>query len=399
MLLPIRSKNPPENLPIATIILIVVNLAVYVFTTNGLEIRESVLNDWGLKGGDFNFVDMNTSMFLHGGLFHFLGNMWFLYLFGFAVEGRLKPLKFVILYFLAGYAGDGLHYVLLGHAYPEIPSIGASGAIMGVVGAALWMFPHGKIDVFYYWGIWAVGVWECPMWGIACIYLGLDLLGALISVGGGGVGHLAHLGGAAGGLVICMLFRPKRDDEFTSTAKATLAETKDLGTLSRLELANLHKMNPEDDAVILNWMYKSLREPGPPKPECQEAFFKYLPRMLQQQDIGPIAHCVSSLNMPPGTVKSSIVMDCAARLERANDNLSAIRMYEAVLKDAGASQGDQEAAMFRGGLLSEAVFQRYDSAKAAYSELIRRWPMSPFADQAKTRLAYVETRLAPAPNP
>ncbi len=399
MLLPIRSKNPPENLPIITIILIVVNVFVYALTTNGWEIKEAVLRDWGLKGSNFNFIHMNSSMFLHAGLFHLLGNMWFLYLFGFAVEGRLKWFKFLILYFAAGYAGDGLHQVLVGHIHPDIPSIGASGAIMGTVGAALWMFPHGKIDVLYYFGIWAAGVWECPMWGIACIYLGMDLLGALISAGGGGIGHLAHLGGAAGGLVVCMLYRPKRDDDFTSTAKATLAETKDLSVLSRLQLSNLHKANPEDDAVILNWMYKSLREPGGPKPECREAFFKFLPRMLQQQEIGPIAQCVSTLNLPPGTVKSSIVIDCATRLERANDNMSAIRMYEAVLKDPNATQGDQEAAMFRGGLLSEAVFQRYDSAYAAYTELIRRWPMSPFADQARTRLAYVQTRLPSATNP
>jgi membrane associated rhomboid family serine protease len=399
MFLPIRSKNPPESLPIGTIVLILLNLAVYIFTTNGLEIREAVLNDWGLKSKNFNFIHMNTSMFLHANLLHFLGNMWFLYLFGFAVEGRLRPLKFLILYFIAGYAGDFLHYLIMGAANPDIPSLGASGAIMGVMGAALYMFPHGKIDVFYYWGIWWHGVWEAPMWGIACIYLGMDALEAFLFAGADGVGHFAHLGGAAGGFLVCLLLRPKRDDEFTSTAKATLAETKDLSILTRLELANLHKANPEDDAVILNWMYKSLREPGGPKPECSEAFFKYLPRLVQQQEIGAIATCVSALNMPPGTVKSNIVLDCAARLERANDNLSAIRMYEAVLKDPKAPDADLEAAMFRGGLLSEAAFQRFDSAKVAYSELLRRWPMGTFSDQARARLTYVELRLAGVPKP
>jgi membrane associated rhomboid family serine protease len=399
MFLPIRSKNPPESLPIATIVLILANLAVYVFTTNGLEIRESILNQWGLKGGNFNFVHMNTSMFMHANLFHFLGNMWFLYLFGFAAEGRLRPIKFTILYFLAGYAGDLLHYAIIGQADPNVPSLGASGAIMGVMGAAMYMFPHGRIDVFYYWGLLLHGIWEAPMWGIACIYLGLDILQALIFAGADGVGHFAHLGGAAAGLSICLVMRARRDDEFTSTAKATLSETKDLGVLSRLELANLHRANPDDDAVILNWMYKSLREPGGPKPECREAFFKHLPRLLANQEIGPIAHCISGLNVPPGSVKSSVVMDCATRLERGHDNLSAVRMYEAVLKDPNADQGDQEAAMFRGGLLSEAAFQRFDAAQLAYRELLRRWPMSHFADQARTRLAYVEGRLAASRTP
>ncbi len=181
-----------------------------------------------------------------------------------------------------------------------------------------------------------------------------------------------------------------------SEAKATLAETKDLSTLSRMELANLHKTNPSDLAVLLNWMYKSLREPGGPKPECRDAFLKSLPRLLQEQEIGPVATCLASLNMPFGTISTRYLMDCAGRLEKANDSLSAIRMYEAILKDPNAPQADQEAAMFRGALLSEAAFQRFDSAQVAYKELLRRWPMSPFADQARTRLAYVETRLAPA---
>lgn len=396
MLLPIRSKNPPESIPFATIILITINIVIYACTSNGWEIRREVLDDWGLKGSSFDFLHMNSSMFLHGSIMHILGNMWFLYLFGFAVEGRLKSFKFVLLYLGAGYAGDLLHQAILGSAHPNVPSIGASGAIMGVLGAALWMFPHGKVTFFYWWRLVSAGTFDWPMWGVALMYLGLDLLEAMIFAGADGVGHLAHLGGAAGGFLICILCRPKRDDEVVSEAKATLAETKDLSTLSRMELANLHKTNPSDLAVLLNWMYKSLREPGGPKPECREAFLKSLPRLLQEQEIGPVATCLASLNMPFGTISTRYLMDCAGRLEKANDSLSAIRMYEAILKDPNAPQADQEAAMFRGALLSEAAFQRFDSAQIAYKELLRRWPMSPFADQARTRLAYVETRLAPA---
>lgn len=396
MLLPIRSKNPPESIPFVTIILITINIVVYACTSNGLQIKEAVLNNWGLKGSNFDFIHMNTSMFLHGGLMHIIGNMWFLYLFGFAVEGRLKSVKFLILYLLAGYAGDLLHQLILGASSPNVPSIGASGAIMGVLGAALYMFPHGQITIFYGFRFnWGTTDW--PMWGIGCLYLGLDILEAIIFGGKDGVGHLAHIGGAAGGVLICLLLRAKRDDEMTSGAKATLADTKDLRVLSRNELAQLHRANPNDMAVIINWMYKSLNDPGGPKPECREVFFKYLPRMIAEQEIGPIATCISALNMPPGTVKSNIIMDCASRLERAGDNMMAMRFYEAVLKDPNSPPGDQEAAMFRGGMIAEAVFKRYDSAKIAYSEVIRRWPMSPFAEQAKTRLAYVEAQLAPKP--
>jgi len=396
MLLPVRSKNPPESIPFVTIILITINIVVYACTSNGFEARQAVVDHWGLKGSNFDFIHMTTSMFLHGGLMHIIGNMWFLYLFGFAVEGRLKSVKFLILYLLAGYAGDLLHQAIFGAASPNVPSIGASGAIMGVLGAALYMFPHGKVT-FFYWLRFSYGTFDCPMWGVAGIYLGLDILEAMLFGGKDGVGHMAHIGGAVAGLVICLILRAKRDDAFTSDTKAMLADTKDLNTLSRLELASLHKANPTDTAVTINWMYKSLRDPGGPKEECKQAFFQSLPRMMAEQEIGPIATCVAALNMPPGTVKSTVIIDCASRLERAGDNMMAMRFYEAVLKDPNAPAGDQEAAMFRGGMISEAVFKRFDSAKVAYSEVIRRWPMSPFAEQAKTRLAYVETQLAPKP--
>ncbi|MBN9501913.1 MAG: hypothetical protein BGO01_09445 [Armatimonadetes bacterium 55-13] len=399
MLLPIRSKNPPESIPFVTIILITINIVVYACTSNGFEIKESIVNDWGLKGSNFDFLHMTSSMFLHGSLLHIIGNMWFLYLFGFAVEGRLKSFKFLILYFLAGYAGDLLHQLILGASHPDIPSIGASGAIMGVLGAALYMFPHGKVTFFYWWRLVSMGTFDWPMWGVAGMYLGLDILEAILFGGRDGVGHLAHIGGAVGGLFLCLILRAKRDDEFTSDAKATLSETKDLRILSRMELAQLHRVNPGDTAVLLNWMHKSINDPGGPKPECREAFFKGLPKMLAEQEIGPIATCIAALNHPIGTIKSGLLMDCATRLERANDNLSAMRMYESILKDPQAAQGDLEAAMFRGGMISEAVYQNFDSAKVAYSEIVRRWPMSPFADQAKVRLKYVESRLTPAQTP
>jgi len=393
MLLPIKSKNPPESLPIGTIALIVVNVVIYIATADqGIQIKEPILRQWGLTGNNFGPVHMLTSMFLHGSPLHLIGNMWFLYLFGFAVEGRLRTLKFFAVYFGAGFAGDLLHQLLLGASHPEIPSIGASGAIMGTLGAALYIFPHGQVRFFYWWGFIRMGTFDWPMWGVALMYVGLDVLEAMIFAGRDGVGHLAHIGGALGGFLVCLAFRPQRDDEFVSQAKATFSDTQDLRTLTKTELAELARVNPANTAVVLNWMHKSLSQAGGVKPECQETFLRSIPKMMQEQEIGPIAYCVGALAQAPGVVHSRILIETASRLERVGDNLTAMRMYDLILKDPAASEGDQEAATFRVGLLAESAFSNYHQAMAAYQEVIRRWPMSPFAEQAAARLKVVSVR-------
>src|SRR4051812_24437236 len=127
MLIPIKSKNPPESLPIATIGLILTNVLVYAFTSDGMTLHKAALEQYAVSGSHFTFARSFTNLFLHGNLMHLLGNIWFLYLFGFAVEGRLRAPKFLLVYFAAGFGGDLLHQLMLGRLHPELWSLGASG--------------------------------------------------------------------------------------------------------------------------------------------------------------------------------------------------------------------------------------------------------------------------------
>jgi membrane associated rhomboid family serine protease len=394
MFLPIRSKNPPESLPIGTILLIVINVFVFVFTCDGWQIRDSVLKSGGLTSDNFSVGTVLSSMFLHGDWLHLLGNMWFLYLFGFAVEGRLKTLRFIPLYLVSGVTGDLLHQVLMGRTHPDMPSIGASGAIMGVLGAALWMYPHGQIDCFYWFRLRA-GVVTWPIWGVALMYLGMDILFAFIGMKDG-VGHFAHIGGAAGGLLVCMLYRPKRDDEFVSQAKATLAETKDLSLLSPRELEEMHKVNPTDTSIVLNWMHRSLSSGRPVDQRCMEAFHRNLPKIVAEHEIGPVGFCVAWLNSQPGAVPAHHVLQVAGKLEHHGDANTSLRLYDSVLKDPSSTMGDRESALYRMGMVYESMLNNYAHAAQCYQSVIQHWPMSPMADQARARLKVVEARLAKA---
>lgn len=390
MLLPIRSKNPPESFPYATVGLIILNVVAYIATSNGLEIKESALKSLSISGQKFDLLHMLTSMFLHADIMHILGNMLFLYLLGFAVEGRMRTWRFLVLYLASGIAGDLLHQAFIGRLHPEMPSLGASGAIMGVMGAALYMFPFAKVTVFYGF-YYRFGTADWPMWGIALLYLGLDILFAFIGMADG-VGHFAHIGGAAAGLLVAATMRIRRDSADTSEAKAMLSDTKDLSVLSRQELESLHRANPSDTAIIVNWVYRSLRDPGGPRPDCIAAFQTHLQRIMAEQPPGPVAYCLLSLNLPPATVRPIYLCDLATKVEKLGDFQTAMRMYEAVQRNPMSNAGDHESALFRIGMLCESAFANYGRAQICYQEIVSKYGMGPFAEPAKARLAYVSSR-------
>jgi membrane associated rhomboid family serine protease len=397
MLLPIRSKNPPESTPYATCALIFINLVVYGLTTNGLEIKEESLKKFAVSGVNFDPFHILSSMFLHADIFHILGNMFFLYLFGFAVEGRMRSLKFTALYLASGVAGDLLHHLFIGRLHPDMPSLGASGAIMGVMGAAIFIFPHAKVTMLYGWSF-HFGTADWPMWGVGLFYVGIDMLFALIGAGDG-IGHFAHLGGAFAGFGLAAAMLVKRDTQEASEAKATLSETKDLQTLTRMELEALHKVNPSDTSVVVNWVYRSMRDPGGIRPNCAEAFHRLLPQIIREQDPGPVAVCILTMNSAPGAVRAVYIADLAARLERSGDNTTAIRLYNHILSDSTARLDDIESATFRVGMLSESAFGNFGRAQTCYKDILHRFPMGPFAEQARVRLAYVSTRVTPRVTP
>ena len=385
-MIPLRTKHPPESLPVGTCLLILINAAVFAMTTENLQIRRDVLNQWGVRASNFDIPHVLSSMFLHANLMHIVGNMWFLYLFGFAVEGRLKTPRFLLLYLLAGFAGDCLQTLALGGS-SDLPSIGASGAIMGVVGAAMYLFPFAQVTIL--WTGFSFGffrTFDWPLWGVGLYYVGLDILFGVLAGGADGVGHFAHIGGALGGLLLAFLLRGRRDNEAASEARATLSDTKDLSALSVLELKNLSQASPDDAHVTLNWAHRCLRDPRGMSPECVAAFQRHLPKMIHEQPIGPVASVVSAMAMTPGVISPHVLMDVATRVERIPDPSLALRLYQQLLNDPHASETDKEATLFRMGMLYETGFQRPAEAAQIYQQILDQHQMGGFAEQARMRL-------------
>ncbi len=196
---PIRDHNPSSRVPVVTYALIVLNVVVFAATAPYLnDLR--FMADWALIPALSAPSTFLTSQFLHGGLLHLAGNMLFLWIFGDNLEDRMGALPFLGFYLLSGVAAG------LGQAASEpsstIPMVGASGAIAGVMGGYLLLFPRARVDVLIILIVF-FRVFPIPAWVVLGIWFTMQVVSGTATPGGvGGVAYWAHAGGFAAGLLL-----------------------------------------------------------------------------------------------------------------------------------------------------------------------------------------------------
>lgn len=196
---PFRTDAPIYYWPVATIGLVVLNVAIYFAMINGqLQSPE----EWLLwYGQDLHAEQWLSSMFLHASFDHLLGNMLFLWVFGLVVEGKLGWWKFLAVYLAIGVAQSMVEQtIMLGYAGEAPGSLGASAAIFGVLAMAVVWAPKNNVT-FAYWVFVRLGTFDVTILALATFYIGLEIVFLLISGGTHGSGWL-HLGGFAIGLPI-----------------------------------------------------------------------------------------------------------------------------------------------------------------------------------------------------
>lgn len=221
-MLPLRDELPTRRVPVVTIALIAVNVLVFLLEIalelQGEEHLEAFLWTWGTVPWELthNFgpspvLTLFTSMFLHGGFLHIGGNMLYLWIFGNNVEDEMGRWQFVIFYFLCGVLA-GLAQVAAG-PNEKIPAIGASGAIAGVLGAYLVLFPHARVATLVIFGYFA-RVARLPAALLLGFWFLLQLLNGFVALSSpfqsGGVAWFAHIGGFLAGLLLVRLFVRRR---------------------------------------------------------------------------------------------------------------------------------------------------------------------------------------------
>lgn len=234
-MIPLKSMMARRSVPVITIILIIVNALVFYhqFTLSNAA-NDAFIRTYGmvplkmqlaLAGSQrYTLVDaflpLVTCMFLHGGFLHILGNMWFLWIFGGAVEDRLGPIPYLLFYFICG-IGSGLAQALFSWG-SSLPSIGASGAVSGILGAYVVFFPSSRIltlvplFVFFFTAQIPAMIF-IGLWFAIQFLSGVTALNTPGATNMGGVAWWAHVGGFVLGVLLAKVFEGnrRRADSYT----------------------------------------------------------------------------------------------------------------------------------------------------------------------------------------
>jgi membrane associated rhomboid family serine protease len=222
-MLPLRDTIPSGSAPVVTVALIAVNTLVFFYELRLGPILEKFLLLYGFVPARYLYVSeaepwnlparfgpMFTSMFLHGGWLHLIGNMWTLWIFGDNVEDRLGKGRYLLYYLVWGVAAVYLHY--LTGPRSGIPVVGASGAIAGVMGGYFVLFPHARVvtlvPIFLFLQVMTIpAVVFLAIWLFAQLFNGMVASAASF---GGGVAWWAHVGGFAAGALMTFPLRRLR---------------------------------------------------------------------------------------------------------------------------------------------------------------------------------------------
>jgi len=220
MFFPYRDDNPHTITPIVNYIMIAICVAVFLWQASlSPNAEQAAVYAFGLIPGDlFGRVEVNpaigrlpgwmtifTSMFLHGGWMHLIGNMGYLWIFGDNIEASLGHVRYLVFYLVCGVAAAFAQIVVAPGS--EVPMIGASGAISGVLGAYMVLHPRANIRIFL-WFVLIITTLNLPAW----VVLGVWFAGQLISSAGvdpgePGVAYMAHIGGFVAGAVLVFFFK------------------------------------------------------------------------------------------------------------------------------------------------------------------------------------------------
>jgi len=232
-MIPYKDENPTHHLPIITFAIIGLNVFSWLIIQGFGEpaaLSKSVCQYGAIPGAllgsaSFNsatdlvcpsvrqsWITVFTSMFMHGGWFHLIGNMWFLWIFADNIEDALRPFKFIIFYLLGGIAAVAAQ--MISNPDSVVPMVGASGAIGGIMGAYARLFPKVKVHIAIILGFFIMrrtipAIWMLGLW------LGLQGVSAFMAMQSGaqgGVAFWAHIGGFVAGFILIPLFRGRDND-------------------------------------------------------------------------------------------------------------------------------------------------------------------------------------------
>ncbi|NNM04358.1 MAG: rhomboid family intramembrane serine protease, partial [Gemmatimonadetes bacterium] len=224
---PLYDDNPTEIFPLVTLVIMGLCIGMWVLVQGagfsepaltssvcGLgTIPVEITGQFGTQGrtggpcalGGLSWTTLVTSMFLHGGWMHLIGNLWFLWIFGNNVEDSMGHGRFLLFYLLTGLVASGSH--IASDPASVVPMVGASGAISAIMGAYLVLYPKARVHTLFIIII-IFKVFPLPAWFFLLYWFGLQLASSSFqAAGGGGVAFWAHIGGFLAGVILVKFFQ------------------------------------------------------------------------------------------------------------------------------------------------------------------------------------------------
>lgn len=215
-MIPLHDNQPTKIFPLITLVFIAINAWVFigwqlqVGMEQSVKLAAMVPAEFTQSPAVGDLRNMVSSMFMHGGWMHLIGNMWFLWIFGNNIEDSMGHFRFIIFYLLCGIAADFAH--IAASPLSSVPMIGASGAVSGVLGAYLVLHPRARVVTLVPLGLFTRLI-ELPAWIFLIIWIVLQILSQVVlqmqvrEGPQGGVAYLAHIGGYIAGLALIFFFK------------------------------------------------------------------------------------------------------------------------------------------------------------------------------------------------
>lgn len=389
MLIPYRVKTPLKNFPVATITLILINIVVYAFTTRHfLVIRDDIVRGYAFAYGISAWSNFFASSFLHAHILHLVANMFVLWLFGRSVEDRLGIPLYLVVYFGTGLLGAVLQGLFDFYFFgsPQL-TVGASGCIMGAVGAYWYLYSWSTVCI-YYWFWFIRGVWEVSAFWLVGLYLLMDIVQGIIAGASGtkgGVADFCHVGGGVAGALFCFLIRAKRDNEALAKAKAIQSESRDLSSMPLHALQTMLKHDPGNIELIRAMIIPAIRQG---QPYTVDAALADVGPELIDRDPQLVAWYLVDLHGNAGIYRSVHLLRLAGQMERLDEPLQAIAVYR-LISDGRPKDPEAAVALYRMAFYYWNVLNDGENAKALLAEIHRRYPhgeMTRFAEGLSRRM-------------
>ncbi len=279
-MIPLRDANPSTNYPVVNNLIISTCVVVYLVELSAPGGMGQFVHKYGLVPARLHPFAFLSFMFMHGGFWHLLSNMWILYIFGDNIEDHLGSARYLAFYLLCGLV-SGLAHILLHSGSPGVPVVGASGAIAGVMGAYMLLFPHAKVLTLVPL-IFIPFFFEVPALFFLGLWFAMQLLNAASSSGiSSGVAWWAHVGGFLAGMALLRMFKNIPHQGMSEEVKKFTAKKKtprlqvvrpgggaaDPNLYGQLIITNLEAMTGATKTVNIPWgvqsrLYRVIVPPG-----------------------------------------------------------------------------------------------------------------------------------------